>query len=70
MSVAQEIVGRELQRLADASKAGELTLDQARKLILYLHVYDPKEEETRPLSSISDDELRAALLGDGTEKKE
>lgn len=69
MSIAQAIIGKELERLKEASDNGELTLDQARKLALYLHLYDPKEEEMRPLASISDDELRAALAN-GAETKE
>jgi hypothetical protein len=57
---AQEIVDLELGRLHEAAKAGELSIDQARKLVLYLKIHEPGDSE-RPLADLSDEQLREAL---------
>ena len=60
--LAQAIIALELDRLHDSAKKGPLALDDARKLVLYLRVYEPEEDDERPLGDISDEELRAILL--------
>lgn len=69
MSLVQEIVDLELGRLHKAAQAGELTLDQARKLVLFLRVHEPAEDDSRPLGKLTNEELRAAVVNAAQEQE-
>lgn len=67
--LAQAIIGMELDRLHTSAKAGALSLDEARKLVLYLRVYEPEEDDARPFGELTDEQLREALVSHGAEAK-
>lgn len=66
-TLAQAIVALDLEHMHTAAKEHELTLDQAKKLVLYLGIYQPEQDEERPLGGLTDEQLRQVLQGHASE---